>query len=688
MSLIRTSLSFLFAIYAMLQINGMSYAQGIGVIKRVPPTSSTIRDMGPLKFQPSQARLNAISRTIIEPNIDVISIKEAPWLVKSGGVFNLAKTTITFTPQGSFGYLWNKGELDWVDDYGELWDRIDMGKVYRGEFKKLPFAFPFYDYEHDEISLLWGSGILFRNKNQKTADKTSINVLYDYASSPMISAIGGGLSLLGDIFYKENHDSVMITFIGRPRVENSFGIAEVQIILKKSGVIKISYGNVESRALDNFMVGLNAGRGEEIQLMDFNNLNSGESRAADHPVGLIWDNDPVSFDNQKLLKHIEFLHPDRSYDAVVVVNDFTHLNKSVNAEGIGGTLGAVMTIHFNDTIGTGYPPTDCEKNNCEELSKAKALIKLNDIYQFDRNYDNEDGKFYELLLHEFGHKWMAFTNYEEPRNPCAGGDLANKSCHWVVNYSAAHDPACHSSLYGMSVSPYIRDCIGYSHLDLYLMGLESKSQAKEQIGSAIDRIVERYGERSPSYKNSQKIFNLLMVFATKKTVQDFMNEDKEKLDMIREYTKRFPKVFAKVTMSRGMIVFDVAKKDAPKCDNPTPIGCYKSLDANETLWMILNGMYNKDVSANIRELYNALPKIALDNVCRTVRCDFTRPPDHETAILLLEEIDRLPTSAIDQWQNELLRNRSTFLRGLYKRDVVHDSALKDAVKGDTVTIFD
>ncbi|HPW45173.1 MAG TPA: hypothetical protein PKU96_02240, partial [bacterium] len=663
MSLIRTSLSCLFAIFAMLQMSGISYAQGIGVIKRIPPAPSTIKDVGPLKFQPSQAHLGLISKTTDEPHIEVISIKDTPWLVKSGNTFNLARMTITFTPQGDFGYRWKKEKLDWVDDYGELWDRIDMGKVYRGEFKKLPFAFPFYDYEHDEISLLWGSGILFRNKNQKTADKTSINVLYDYASSPMISAIGGGLSLLGDIFYKENHDSVMITFIGRPRVENSFGIAEVQIILKKSGVIKISYGNVESRALDNFMVGLNAGRGEEIQLMDFNNLNSGESRAADHPVGLIWDNDPVSFDNQKLLKHIEFLHPDRSYDAVVVVNDFTHLNKSVNAEGIGGTLGAVMTIHFNDTIGTGYPPTDCEKNNCEELSKAKALIKLNDIYQFDRNYDNEDGKFYELLLHEFGHKWMAFTNYEEPRNPCAGGDLANKSCHWVVNYSAAHDPACHSSLYGMSVSPYIRDCIGYSHLDLYLMGLESKSQAKEQIGSAIDRIVERYGERSPSYKNSQKIFNLLMVFATKKTVQDFMNEDKEKLDMIREYTKRFPKVFAKVTMSRGMIVFDVAKKDAPKCDNPTPIGCYKSLDANETLWMILNGMYNKDVSANIRELYNALPKIALDNVCRTVRCDFTRPPDHETAILLLEEIDRLPTSAIDQWHNKLLKNRSTLIRG-------------------------
>ena len=263
-----------------------------------------------------------------------------------------------------------------------------------------------------------------------------------------------------------------------------------------------------------------------------------------------------------------FAISDRDVDAVAVYQTFyTDMIFYAGAYSITGNAGASGLGLSTTQFGPGIP-------------RQPNLLHMN---QVSYNYNAAPETASQVILHEFGHRWLYFFSIQE-------GNAITRSLNPVSAHPAAyvHTPAAfpvfreaEASVMGGAVfsseggDRYRARASnrGYSWVDLYLMGLASPAEVApwfylsgtglrgdywpddnvvvtgEKRDVSIDQLLAVHGLREPSAAMSQKKFTVLFVLVTEPG-REASGADVAKLN---EWRGVFERTFSLATGGRGMV---------------------------------------------------------------------------------------------------------------------------------------
>lgn len=258
----------------------------------------------------------------------------------------------------------------------------------------------------------------------------------------------------------------------------------------------------------------------------------------------------------------------QEYDAVAIYQNFyTDMIFYAGAYSIAGNPGVNGIAPTSQTYGA-------------HARKHPNLLHMN---HFTYNYNAKEETGSQVILHEFGHRWLYFFRIME------NGTLAS-SLNPVSGHPAAfvHAPSAfpvfrdgESSTMGGAVftqegeNTYRAKVAnrGYSWTDLYLMGLASREEVLpwfylagtnlrgeywpddnvvvtgEKREVKIDQVIAAHGERNPSTSLSQKTFRVLFVLVTEPG-KEATDADVAKLNQWRTV---FEQTFYRATGGRGQV---------------------------------------------------------------------------------------------------------------------------------------
>jgi hypothetical protein len=585
--------------------------------QQVTTTSETL-NYEPLSDQPALPDSSQIM-------VDVISLAENPDLIKSGELFKLEGSSLVFTPLNENNYSWQRQDLQWEDEYisDEIVSIPGANPGYVTEQINIPFKFQYFDSEYNSFALSANFATIF-------SDSFNFGTSCSYYQNkfsgcdPQIIGLGRFSGLPMKAYIKSEPESLLITFITDQSQEQPFVRLEIQMRLRKNGQIVISYNEVDHASLAKFTIGLLAGIDEEFQIKDLNNSISG-STSGSVPTGIVSTGQGVELDKERLQEIIYTKHNNQYFDDVITANDFTHLSYNIIGNS-GPSLTASSKIFYNDVEGTGWPVSDCQDDSCEIDQHVKAIMSLNNFLRYDSDFTDTNNDLHLLLLHEFGHKWIAYINATAPDQPCVNAEETTDTCHWKNSQGGAYDSQCYSPLfyYAMSLNnSEAKFCFAYTWLDLYLMGLVSEDEAS--TGYDIAQIVEKQGKRIPSYEISPKTFNLLPVFITQKTTAQFMAENQDMLELYQNYLFEFAKNYNKLTLKRGEIRY-----------NQPGLLLEISLDhalisqlSNEDIGpFVVNMLFSSRNERNREKIFYLLPREMSLDICQYYNCDFSSDSAH------------------------------------------------------------
>ncbi|MFH1170115.1 MAG: peptidoglycan-binding domain-containing protein [Candidatus Vogelbacteria bacterium] len=230
-----------------------------------------------------------------------------------------------------------------------------------------------------------------------------------------------------------------------------------------------------------------------------------------------------------------------------------------------------MTVHSN-VNGIGPIPT------LGEVGLPSRLLGINylkDSYNFNNIKSEVDIKnnLYKIV-HETGHQWLAYLGRDE------GISDGMHYSKWVNNGFQKNGEWWSDAMggwpweenndgtYRINVSVNLQNR-GFSNLSLYLMGLIPASEVSDfQIiipsdpseeglidirASAktikISDIITKYGERMPSYQNSQKNFRMAYILLTKKGETNYQSNQ----NILNWISVDFPAEWSSVTYGKSTI---------------------------------------------------------------------------------------------------------------------------------------
>jgi len=582
-------------------------------------------------------------------NIDIISLKDYPQLIKSGELFNLAGSSLIFTRIDNNSYSWKKVPLEWKEDYGT--DKISLpfgSPLGTTSWINLPFSFPFYSEEKDGFYISTDLSLIL--KDETTSDQICLPMENKFAGcKAKIVPLGRFMSDATTAHLKYGLDNVLITFTtDKPALD---GI-EIQVEVKSQGDIKISYKRVDHPALGTFAIGLIAGADKPYTSPDFNN-NMGGSIEVNMPTSMIKAYSAPILDDEIFQNLIYTNYSDKYFDEVFATTDFTHIVGAIGT--FGGSLSALSHVFYNDVEGTGFWLSNCE--NCEVDKHVKAIVYTNNLMKYDLNYSDTNNKLNHLLLHEFLHKWAAFIHATSPQQVCVDTNETTAACHWLINLPAADDNDCSSALLQNS---QIATCYGYSWLDLYLMGLADANEVMDYDVSAI--IIEQ-GERIPSFQTSQKEFNILPVIITQKSKAEFLANEQEFINLYKNYLIEFIKNYHKVTLQRGTILTNDQGSPPHVLFDQNTIPNLKNEDLSLYIADLLR---SKSLNVDFKnKVYKTLPMSVQADICKFKGCDFSTMSKN-----LVDDIGKMSSKEEEDTKEKLLLlSKERFYQQEYKNSL-------------------
>ena len=203
----------------------------------------------------------------------------------------------------------------------------------------------------------------------------------------------------------------------------------------------------------------------------------------------------------------------------------------------------------NDVEGIGFPVHDSGSVwGSPRGGRLASYLFMNSLDTIpddpDENLGGEDNPIstIEVLGHEVGHRWLSFVRFRDPRNgEESNALLGRQSAHWSFNM---HTDA--SVMEGNSIADNgdgtfttVDAWVGYSELDLYLMGFQPPSAvspfffvdgpdnpprstsprigidlAGERVDVSVDDVVAVAGERVPASDAAPREFRMAFILVT------------------------------------------------------------------------------------------------------------------------------------------------------------------------------
>ncbi|MBI4473722.1 MAG: Ig-like domain-containing protein, partial [Acidobacteria bacterium] len=165
-----------------------------------------------------------------------------------------------------------------------------------------------------------------------------------------------------------------------------------------------------------------------------------------------------------------------------------------------------------------------------------------------------------LLLHEFGHTWLAHLAFMRGSERVA---LNDEFAHWLpglhapsafpISFDSEHSPMG-GAVYDESLRVVVsemRSTAGYSHLDLYAMGLLEPRDVPDtflvttagRVPVSISQVIAAVGQRTPTVSESPRRFSTAFILLTRPGEEPSL----EMLDRIDAIRRQFEQVFARAT---------------------------------------------------------------------------------------------------------------------------------------------
>jgi len=268
-------------------------------------------------------------------------------------------------------------------------------------------------------------------------------------------------------------------------------------------------------------------------------------------------------DPRIVAKKFYSLHPDKTgYDFLSIFTTFHTTFGIPNHDNLQNSVKGIGLNIYDATSASGVSP------------KLLGINFFNDTYSskyFTTEKDLKNNLF--LLNHETGHQWIAYAGKD------IGLSDGSHYTKWVNNGFTRGDELWGDLAQGwpwkdngggtFSVRDIQRQ--GFSNLSLYLMGFiptsevpdiqilipdDPKNPGLHNISAktktvSIKEIIAKYGERIPSYQNSQKNFKMAYILLTKKGEPP--NQYQSDLDIIKLVAQYFQDEWNFITYGKSTI---------------------------------------------------------------------------------------------------------------------------------------
>jgi uncharacterized protein (TIGR03437 family) len=516
---------------------------------------------------------------------DIAVMDDSDGVIARRNAFNLAQTTISFTPTtpSAERYQVSAGAASFDVDAAARGALIaGLGDDDSREIS-IPFSFPFFGASYRAVfinsdgNLSFGSGdanVTDRSLGRMIAGPARIAPLFADLD-PSAARAGNGVKVLREA------ERLVVTWAETPLWQSAgFGPEQTfQLRLYPDGRIQFAYGAAGS-GLSNCVVGIAPGalRGA-ASLLSFTAANPGEFSAAIVERFSSADALDIATAAQKF-----FATHDDAYDYLVIYN----------TAGVPASPAAVAyeVTTRNHRSGYGDKTVDIGPE-FGSPRRLQAVINMGPLSQYPADpaaHVASRGPTADtpvtILGHEAGHLFLAFASIPDPSDPHAAPMLGRDGAHWAFTFNSEASLLEGNRIEdkGAGASPRfttVANVQGYSPLDQYLMGFRAASEVPDafavlnsgqnpsrppqngvsfngdRLNVTVDALIAAEGRRTPDYTVAQRRFRFAFLLITPSGVSPSAAE----LAQVNAYRSAFERMypvfasgraFADTSLKRGL----------------------------------------------------------------------------------------------------------------------------------------
>lgn len=415
-----------------------------------------------------------------DSNVGRIAVIEAdPTILQPGEPFDLAGTTMTFTPRSEGGYSIAAGPIAMEPELGANLNLTDNSS----SNVTLGFSFPYFGSAYGAVFVNANGNLTFGMASAQThfnnGSPTSIG-----GTPTILNAISEGLPRIaalwqnwnppggGGVFANLYSDRFVVTWNNVPLLGTAT-YATFQVVMFDGGTIQFSYASVPVTPAGGFLSGISPGSGSPFYTttVDFSAGIAGSiSRDPDfEPLVQTFGSSASPLVHLPAVSRRFFeRHSDR-FDQLAVFSTFP--------QSLGNALAFELTVNQRLVgIGQGLYDISSFYGSAGVLQGVLAMGRLT-FYPSDPNATITGARTHsslDLMAHETGHQWLAFVEFDD-NGVCSNRLLGRQLAHW----SFFHDTLA-SDLEGNAwrdngngTFTTFAATERYSPLDQYLMGLRT-----------------------------------------------------------------------------------------------------------------------------------------------------------------------------------------------------------------------
>ncbi len=478
--------------------------------------------------------------------------------------FNLGYATVTFTPAGAgaSNYRYQSGEASYDSQSSAAGAKLGGLGDDDGLALALPFAFPFFGREHENVFVNSDGNLTFGAADASSSARSLGRLT---AGPPRIAALFRDLDPSrpqAEVRTFVSAERVVVSWIAVPEFASA-GTgprSTFQVRLFPSGRIEFAYASVASGAA---VVGISPGRSAgPVSLVSFR-TGSGEEQS-----GTVAERftDAREIDIYAAAARFYQSHED-AYDYLAIFNDM----------GVAAAPGALAYEATVRTLNrTGYGETGHDTGvEMGSPRRLQSVLNMGPLGQYPASPDSRIRNRGEttgdtgltILGHEAGHLFLAFASVRDPLDHTERVMLKPDGAHWSFNFNSEASLLEGNRIRDNGDGTFTTSGTveGYSALDRYLMGLipasevppmfvvRNSSMASSEPPSArpvtflgtrrditIEELVRTEGLRKPGPAVSQRRFRCAFILV----VAEGSHPDDADLEKLENYRLRFEDDFA------------------------------------------------------------------------------------------------------------------------------------------------
>jgi uncharacterized protein (TIGR03437 family) len=514
---------------------------------------------------------HAIDREATAGNVDIgqiAVIDDSGGVIGRRNLFDLDRTTLSFTPVASGGYTLTIG--------GDTFDATAAagGTILAGlgdddtRSVNLPFAFPFYSASYSKLFVNSNGNVTFGSGDTDSSGSFGHFAAGPPRISPLFTDLDPSQSSDG-VHVLAEAARVVITFASVPLYNSgAFGfppIENFQIRLFPDGRIEIAYRGAAPPAA---VVGITPGRLQPVGLV---NLSSSPGAFTGGIAESFSQQDAV--DVFAAAQKFYQTHDD-AYDYLVFYN----------SEGVAAGPGVVAFEITARSTGLGFGDTNLDDGaDYGSKSRLKSVLNLGPLSQYPTNPNAVvPARFITgdtpltILGHESGHLFLALTSVRNPADITDQPMLGRALVHWAFTYNSEASLLEGNRVQdlGAGASPRFRTIAtseGYAPLDQYLMGFRPPEEVPptfavlnatvdrarapqtgvpfdgQRLDVAIGDIINIAGRRTPDSTVAQRQFRFAFVLI----VPPGAAPDPNAVAQVDRYRSEFEGAYLRFTSSRA-----------------------------------------------------------------------------------------------------------------------------------------